>query len=263
MVRIKNYVTPDNLAEAYRVLNEKRSNAVLGGCTYLRLTSRRIDTAIDLSRLGLNYIRETEDAVEIGAMATYREIEVSKILQSLYSGILPQSVMSIVGVQFRNSATVGATVYSRYGFSDLNTALLALNAEAVLYHAGQVPLELFLERGAPKDLLEKVIIPKTDITASFKYLRNSSGDYAILNTAVSRSRGEWKIVVGARPLRAMIAKEASRYLTGSRMSVEEIDHAAKMTADELAFGANIRSSREYRRTICEVLVRRAIREVIS
>jgi CO/xanthine dehydrogenase FAD-binding subunit len=171
--------------------------------------------------------------------------------------------MVIVGVQFRNLATVGATVYSRYGFSDLNTALLALNPEVVLYHAGRIPMALFLEQGASKDILEKVIIPKADLRASFKYLRNSSGDYAILNVAVARSRDEWKIVVGARPFRAMIAAEASKCLSGSRLQKEDIERAAKTTADELEFGTNMRSSREYRQAVCEVLVQRAIQEVIS
>ena len=37
-----------------------------------------------------------------------------------------EAVRHIVGVQFRNCATVGGSVYGRFGFSDVLTLLLAL-----------------------------------------------------------------------------------------------------------------------------------------
>ena len=45
----------------------------------------------------------------------------------------------IVGVPFRNCATVGGSVFSRFGFSDLTCALLALDASVVLYRGGELP----------------------------------------------------------------------------------------------------------------------------
>ena len=74
LVTIANYLRPESLSEAYE-LNQKKANRVLGGMMWLRLCSPRIQNAIDLSGLDLDYIRETEDAFEIGAMCSLRSLE--------------------------------------------------------------------------------------------------------------------------------------------------------------------------------------------
>jgi CO/xanthine dehydrogenase FAD-binding subunit len=262
LITIQNYVLPKTLEEAYAILNEKRNNVILGGSAFLRMGSKKIGTAIDLSEMDLNFINENEETIEIGAMTTFRKIETSPILQKYFNGILPESVKNIVGVQLRNIVTVGATVYSRYGFSDLITALLSLDAEIILYDMGRISLEKYLEKGSKKDILTKIIIPKIDRKSVFKMMRNSKSDYAILNAAVSNKDDDWKVVVGARPQRAKIAKKASEYLAKNKLTNENIEHAAKLVVEELTFGSNIKGSKEYREAICKVIVKRAIMEVL-
>ena len=46
----------------------------------------------------------------------------------------------------RNCATVGGSVYARFGFSDILTCLLALDAYVELYHGGMVPIKEFAAR---------------------------------------------------------------------------------------------------------------------
>ncbi|WP_432401516.1 FAD binding domain-containing protein [Wukongibacter sp. M2B1] len=263
MLAIQNYLLPETLEEAYKALIEKRNNKILGGCGFLRMGSQKIGTAIDLSNLNLDFIAEGENIVEIGAMTTFRQVETSSVMKKYFDGILPKSVEHIVGVQLRNIVTVGATVYSRYGFSDFITALLCLEAKVVLHSGGEILLEEFLKNGVERDILIKIIIPKSNRRAVFKMMRNSKSDYAILNISVSKLDKDWKIVVGARPQRAEIAKEASSYLTNSNETVEEIEHAAMLAVNELTFGSNMRGSKEYRRSICKVLIKRAILEVLS
>ncbi|MGI6684085.1 MAG: FAD binding domain-containing protein [Bacillota bacterium] len=263
MYSIRQYVFPESLAEAYRLLQADSGNTIIGGGAYLRLSNKIIETAIDISRLDLDFIREETDSIEIGAMTTFREIETSPLLKKYFSGILPESVKDIVGVQLRNIVTAGATVYARFGFSDFITALLALDVEVELYHAGRMPLEKFLKEGAPRDILVKLVIKNTAGKASFQAMRNSYGDYAILNAAVSKLGDHWKIVVGARPGRGEIAREASKYLEQCGLTPEEIEEAARMAAKELTFGSNIRGSREYREAICPVLIKRAVQEVLA
>jgi CO/xanthine dehydrogenase FAD-binding subunit len=219
---------------------------------------------VDISRLGLNYIIETEDTMEIGAATTLREVENSPILNSYFNGILNKSVRHIVGVQLRNLATVGANVFARFGFSDLNTALLALDVDVELYQAGRMPLAKFLQKGVGgRDILVKLIIQKSERQASFQMMRNSQGDYAILNVAVSRLEEDWRIVIGARPGRCEIAQQASVLLGKGDPTVEQIERAAQMAVGEMTFGSNIRGSKEYRQRICPVLIKRAVQEVLA
>lgn len=263
MYSIGEYIFPQSLEEAYGLLLEKPGNTIMGGSTYLRLGNKKIDKAIDISRLGLDFIKEYDDIIEIGGMTTLRDIETSTLLTEYFAGVLPQSVKNIVGVQLRNMATVGATVYSRYGFSDLNTALLTLDVDVELFHKGPIPLKKFMAEGAPGDILVKLIIQKSDRKASFKAMRNSHGDYAILNAAVSNEGDDWRIVVGSRPGRGELAREASKYLGQSGLTAEEITTAAQMAAKELTFGSNIRGSKEYREAVCPVLIKRAVQEVLT
>ena len=152
MFTLMELVQPSSLEEAYEILMKRKNNIVIGGSAFLRMGEKRIGTGIDLSNLNLNLIEETEDYIEIGAMTTLRDLEVSPILNNYFDKVIPNSVKDIIGVQFRNVATVGGSVFSRYGFSDLIVALLSLDTEVELYKGGKMSLEEFLNKEYEKDL---------------------------------------------------------------------------------------------------------------
>jgi len=252
-------VQPETIDDAYKILMARRNNAVLGGCAFLRLGSSRIGTGIELSKLDLNYIIEQQEHIEIGAMTTFRDIETSVVLQEYFNGILPTAVSNIIGVQFRNVVTVGASVYAKYGFSDLITALLALDTEVQLYKAGRMPLAEFLARPYKKDLLTKIFIKKNNRGASYQHLRSSASDFPIVNVAVSKLENDWLIVAGAMPSRAKIALHASTQLAKGNINIDEI---ATMAVEEFMFGTNARGTAQYRKAMCKVLITRGIKEVL-
>lgn len=263
MLTIQDYAVVNSLDEAYEILKKRRINTLLGGGGFLRLGSKRIGTAIDLSNLGLDYINELDDVIEIGAMTSFRQIETSSVLQKYFAGVLPKAVSTIGGIQLRNIVTIGATVYSRYGFSDLLTALMVLDADVLLYQKGKISLKKFMKEGSPRDIVSKIIIPKTDLRASFLSLRNSKNDLAVLNAAVSRQGLSWRIAVGARPQRAALALNAAEYLAGTPLSPESIRRTAELASQELVFGTNLRAGADYRKNICQVLIKRAVTEVLQ
>lgn len=263
MFTLRDFVQPETLEEAYNTLIAKRSNTVLGGGAFLKLGSKRIGVGIDLSKLHLNYIKLEAGFFEIGAMTPLRDIETSLILQNYCNGILPKSVTNIVGVQLRNTATVGASVFAKFGFSDLITALLALDAEVELFNAGKMPLKDFLDQPFERDILIKVLLKEEQRKASYQSLRNSATDFPILNAAVSNFRDQWTIVVGARPFKAEIAQKASIELDKTDFSSQAIQKICNIAAEELGFGTNTRGTAEYRRAMCKVLIKRAITEVLQ
>ncbi|HWR41691.1 FAD binding domain-containing protein [Sporomusa sp.] len=265
MFTLLSIAQPETLQDAYKVLTAKKSNAILGGCAYLRMGSQTIHTGVDLSKLGLDFIKEHDTYIEIGAMASLRDVETNSAINKCFSGVLSKSVRSIIGVQFRNVATVGASVFSRYGFSDFLTALMALDTEVELYKGGRLTLAEFMDMPRAKDILIKVIIHKTNRTAAYLTLRNSQSDYPVLTVAVSRLDADWKIAVGARPTRAKLAAQAAVLLAnaGSDVTPDVLEQAAKIAAEELPFGANMRASAEYRSAMCKTLVKRAIAEVAA
>ncbi|WP_425448372.1 FAD binding domain-containing protein [Dethiothermospora halolimnae] len=264
MINIKEYVFPQNIDEAYEYLISKKNTTVFGGGAFIKMGSKNIALAIDLSKIDLNYIKEDDNNIEIGAMTTFGDIERSGLLSKYFNNTLSKSVREIVGVQFRNIVTVGATVYSRYGFSDLITGLLALNTKVKLYKQGVITLKKFLEEGSKeRDILEKIIIEKDNRKATFKSMRNSNGDYAILNVAVSKLDDKYKIAVGARPGRGILAYRTMKYLNGHKVTEETLEKACEILTDEIEFGTNKRGSKEYRKGVSKTLVKRCIMEVIK
>ena len=256
---------PDTLEAAYKVLKEKKSNAVLGGCAYLRLGSQKINTGVDLSKLGLRYIKDSASSIEIGAMTGLRDIETNVALNNYADGLLPKAAANIIGVQFRNVVTVGASVFMRYGFSDVITALLALDTEVELVKGGQMTLAAFLDTPRSKDILTKIVINKTKGHAAYQSLRNSASDYPLLTVAVSQLDGEWKIAVGARPTRAKLAMQAATLLgqAGNDMTAVIVEQAVQAAVGELSFGDNRRASAAYRQVVAETLIKRAVAEVVA
>ena len=176
MLTIGNYVKVKTLEEAYE-LNQARNSRIMGGMMWMRLGNARVKTIIDMSELGLNEIEETDHVFRIGAMCTLRQLEEHEGLRKFYGDGIAESLRHIVGVQFRNQATVGGSIYGRYGFSDVLTALLALDTFVELYNGGTVRLSEFVNRKADKDILVSVIVRKSKRKFRYESIRQTKTDF--------------------------------------------------------------------------------------
>ena len=172
MLKIKNYVKVKSIEEAYE-LNQKKTACVLGGMVWLKMGNRNVSTAIDLSGLGLDTIQEHDDEFVIGCMTSLHDLETNQALHEYTHGAMRESLRHIVGVQFRNCATVGGSIYGRYGFSDVLTMFLAMDTWVELYEAGRVPLTEFADMKKDNDILVNIIIRKTPLFCCYLSQRNT------------------------------------------------------------------------------------------
>jgi putative selenate reductase FAD-binding subunit len=258
---IKNYVVAEDLAQAYE-LNQKKNNTILGGIAWLKMGERNIQTAIDLSKLGLDKIEEDDESFKIGCMCTLRELEIHKSLNSYFNSTIAKSLVHIVGVQFRNCATIGGSIYSRFGFSDILTVLMALDTHVELYKGGIIPLEKYKDMPYDSDILVRIIIKKDSRSVSYLTHRMSATDIPSLAVAVSRYEGKWKVVLGARPQRATAVSNSEEILSETP-SKEEIDSLLNQVIENVKFGSNMRGSKEYRQILAKVFINRAIDEIVG
>lgn len=263
MLSMQVYTTPTTLNEAYDLLHSSRNNVILGGCGFLRLGKKKIGTGVDLKNLKLDYISFKEDYLEVGAMTRLHTLERDIDINKLSDGILSKAIASIVGVPFRNTVTIGGSVYGKYGFSDVITALLALKAEVLLHKAGSMTLEAFLDKKHEKDILISVRIPINKGTGSYSGFRHSSGDFPLLTVATTCNSDEVNIVVGARPMGAVLAKGAMSYLADHGFTPDSIGNASEIAADELVFGSNMRASAKYRKKLAKTIIERSLLEVCA
>lgn len=249
MLKIKEIVRPQSLEEAYE-LNQKRTNRILGGMLWIRMSNIQIQKAIDLSGLGLDKIEETEEEFSIGCMVTLRELELHTGLNTCFEGLIRRSVEDIVGVQFRNSATIGGSLFGRFGFSDVLTAFLVLDTYVELYRGGVCPLAEFASGKRDNDILVRVIVKKTKGHYAYQSYRNTKTDFPVLAVAMAQAENGVKAAVGARPQRAEV-----------RIVTDMEKNTLKALADSFAYGSNMRASAEYRKHLASVLLKRAAEEI--
>lgn len=249
MLRIREYRKVESLEEAYE-LNQKKTNRIIGGGLWMKIGDWNLMTAIDLSGLGLDQISETEDEFVIGCMATLRDLEVHPGLNAYTDGAVKQSVCHIVGVQFRNCATVGGSIYGRFGFSDVLTLFAALDCYVELYKGGNVPIQEFIHMNYDNDILVAVHIVKTPVKITYLSQRNTATDFPVIAVAVSEYNEKLHVSIGARPVRA-------ETLTLDLSEKADMEHLVKKVQEQFSFGSNRRGSADYRRHIAGVLVKRA------
>lgn len=190
-------------ARGVRAAAVEQDRARYGGGLWMRLQHRTIPCAIDLSACGLDQIEESDDAFVIGAMTPLSVLESHADFARATNGVFTAAVRDIVGPQFCNLATVGGSLYGRFGFSDVLGALLALECEVKFTGAGRMSLADLCEEGYPRDVLERVVVHRRPYQASYKCLRRQAADFPVVNVAAAYWGDEWHVAVGARPCRAL------------------------------------------------------------
>lgn len=229
---------------------------------------------VDLSGLGLSYVRKEHGMIAIGAMATFAEILESKVTREL--DCLVQSAAEIGCVQTRNVATIGGNICSAVPSADSAPPLLALDARVKI--AGRnnkriVPLNEFFT-GPKKNALkpteimmeiEVATLPPRTGTSFMKIGRRQAMTLAVVSAAAlisldktGRMIENVRIALGAVapiPLRAV---KAESMLKGCEASEDLIERAAATAAEEAAPISDLRATQAYRRQVSRVLVQRAL-----
>ena len=247
MMTIREYKRAESLEEAWQ-LNQKKANRILGGMIWLKMETINVGTAIDLSGLGLDTIEETDAGFSIGAMVTLRQLETHPGLEAFTHGAVREALRHIVGVQLRNLATVGGSIYSRFGFSDVLTLFLAMDCSVELYKGGIVPLREYAERPYDRDIVVRLLVRKEAADYCYQSVRNSQTDIPVLTCASVKDENGYRFAIGARPARAQI------YAQPVDKTAEQMAEAVRA---EIKTGSSLRGSAEYRRHLAGVLVRRA------
>lgn len=111
-------------------------------------------------------------------MVSLREMEIHQGLNKYFHGAIADCVKDIIGVQFRNQATIGGSVFGRFGFSDVLTCLLALDTSVELYKGGLVPLAEFIKMKRDNDILVRIRIRKDGRSICYLAERNCKNRFS-------------------------------------------------------------------------------------
>lgn len=264
-MEIKNYYKASTLEDAYNKLNEHSSNIIAGGGAWLKMSTADHETMVDLSGLSLNRIQEKEKFIEIGSLVTLRDFEVNSSIKALGKGYISEAAGSVMGVGFRNVASIGGSIIGKFPFSDLITPLLTLTIKLHFYPEGEMTLEEYIKsKGKFNSILTKIVIEKENGKGYFKKVGNTVLDFSILNIAIYHGIHGFRIAIGSRPGVGVLAHEAMDYLNQlKKVNDSDIDQAVDLVLTHIRFGSNEAASESYRRELAKVYVKRGLMEVIS
>ena len=262
-MKANEYYRALSLEDAYSKLLENPSNVLLGGGLWLKKIGQSYNALIDISALGLNKIEDKANEVVVGAMVTQRDFENSKAIQNLFGGAIAFSTREVMGVNFKNLATFGGSIMGRYPFSDVICGLLPYDVSLEFYPKQTMSLNEYLSyKGKLSAILVAVHIQKGKGKGFYKKVKTTALDFPIVNIAVARVDGQYRIAVGARPAGAALAYKATEYINSVKNPGEkEFEEVGRLAVNELSFLDNKDASKEYREELAKVYVRRGLEEV--
>jgi len=181
-VNIKEWFRPGSVDEVLEIIQNGKGIPYAGGTGLLK---GQVTGLIDLRRLNLNYIRETEAGTAIGANTKFNDI--AHFQWSDGRRILAQALGRAASNPLRNLITLGGSLAFRPVWSNVPTPLLALNAivKVAGTQVAAYPIADFLQlkRGS-KFLITEVLIPPASGHGVYYRFARIRFDYSALDLAV-------------------------------------------------------------------------------
>jgi carbon-monoxide dehydrogenase medium subunit len=238
-----------------------------GGHSLMPLMKLRLavpETVIDIGRIGeLNYIREDDGHIAIGALTTHSDIARSAALAAALP-LLANAAGQIGDPQVRHCGTIGGSLAHSDPAADLPAVALALDATFVArgpsgsreIAASEFFLGLFETVLLPGELLTEIRIPRPASAGwSFQKFSKRGIDWAIVGVAVQGSSVAL-VNMGSTPVRARGVEEALAAGSAPR-------EAAARAAEGTSPSDDLNAPRAYREHLARVLVGRALAESAS
>jgi aerobic carbon-monoxide dehydrogenase medium subunit len=274
------YYSPRTLDEAISLLQKLGSDAKLlsGGQSLIPMMKLRLlspQFIVDINRIpGLDYIRESDGQLRIGALTREHEIETSDLVKSKFP-ILLDTAKVIADPLVRSQATVCGNLAHGDPANDHPATMLALGATVVAMGPNgqrEIAVEsffpgLFTTALEAEEILTEIRVPLPPPSSGGAYLKmeRKVGDFATAGVAAQitldgaetcKRAGLGLTNVGMTPIKA---RKAEQFLANKTLDEPTIKQAAELAASESEPMDDIRGSADYKRDLVRVLAARALR----
>ncbi len=276
------YHAPRSVGEVVALLARHDNARVLaGGQSLMPMMNLRVaspDHLIDLGHVSeLAGIEDRGATISIGAMTTQRAVERSSLIRA-HCPLLAQAIDCVGHQQTRNRGTIGGSLCHLDPGAELPVVAMAIGAELTIAGPSgerKLPFSAFptgyLSVALESDeILTRIEIPKAtpDERSAFLEFNRRPADFAIVSVAVrvllaaGGRNGEATIVAGGvshAPIRLGAVEDVLR---GQLAATTLFDTAAATIADLECDGDDLYPA-DFRREICAVLIRRALRQAMG
>lgn len=275
------YAAPRSISEAVDLLKGGGESAkvIAGGQSLLPLLKLRLTLPtllVDISRIpGLEYMREAEGSLRLGAMTRMADVEASSLLKRKYP-IIHDASKVIADPLVRNLGTVGGNISHGDPANDMPAVTLALDAEfeatgptgTRTIRAKDFFLDTYSVALDHEDILTEIRFPLAASRSGSAYLKveQKVADFAAAGVGVFLhvdAKGECDRVgigltaVGPKAVKATKAEDA---LLGRKPTDREaVKNAAVLAAAASTPVSDIRGTAEYKRGLVKLLTARAVK----
>lgn len=272
---LKQYLRPDSIEAALEFINQSTDDVkLLAGGTSLAFTHPTVHTIVDITRLPLSGIQLHNDAIEIGATVTIRDLERHPLLQSYCNKILPCACDRLASTPLRNLITVGGNLLGGFPWSDLPVALVTLDTELVIATTQGESIRPIAPNGIvkrhdliqPGEILTRIRLSADRVAARGAFIKFSRTevDFGIVVVAVSFNLDSQGCIVQPRVACGSVTPEAMRIpaaevlLDGKHPCEELFEEAGNVGRAAVTLRADTRAPEDYRREMLGVTITRAL-----
>ena len=279
------YAAPKTVREAVDLLKSKGEGAkvLAGGQSLIPLLKLRLASPallIDIGKVsGLDYIRESDGFLRVGALVRVADLNSSDLLKRKYPSIHDASGV-IADPLVRNLGTVGGNISHGDPANDLPAVMLASGAELVATGPGGERVisaegffaDTFVTALAHDEILTEIRVPVPPPRNGGAYLKleQKVADFAAAGVAVQlalNSASECaRVGIGLTAVgpTAIKAKRAEDAMTGKKVSDRAaVAEAAALAADASSPATDIRGTAEYKKGLVRLLVARGLKKAFE
>lgn len=275
------YAAPSSLQEAVGLLSDPEAKVLAGGHSLLPLMKLRLaqpKLLVDIGRIpGLAYVRRENGVLAVGALATYRDLQLSQEVHQA-APVVAEAVHEVGDPQVRAKGTLAGALAHADPAGDLPAVALALGGVVrVVGPNGERDLDLdsFFVDMLTTQLGEQEIIREVRLNvqpagtgAAYQKFDQPASHYALTGICAVIGVAGGKIssarlgVTGVGP-KAYRPTAVEQALIGIAPVDEDVKGAVASVADGIDVQGDIHASPEYRAHLARVLTRRAVVQAAS
>ncbi len=277
------YVAPKTIPEAVALLSSHHEAKILsGGQSLIPIMKFRFATPpliVDINRIeGLDYIREPNGWLLIGALAREADLEDSQLVRDKYP-LLHDTSRSIADPLVRNMATIAGNLAHADPANDHPATMTAYRAQFVATGPKgnrTIAVDDFFKGAfhtalASDEILTEVQIPMPAPRSGGAYMKleRKVGDFATAGVAVQlnldTSGKVQQIGIGLTNVahKVLRASRSEQALRGQMPNEQLIAQAGQYAQEDCQPGDDLRGPAEYKRNVTRVLTMRAIGKALE
>ena len=278
MLNVTCYARPRSLEEALELMAAGDRTPIAGGTDVIvQLRHGGPTKLVDVADLGLNFVRDEGEVLEVGACVTHSVLSRHPAVRTGLP-LLSLAAGCVGTEQIRNRGTVGGNVVNASPSADTVPALLSHGAELVLVSQSgtrTVPLGQFisgpyLTHKKPDELLHSIrcrrAAPNTRV-AFMKVGRRAAVNISRMTVAVCAEAAadgvirDLRLSVGSAFPIACRLDEVEALLRGKRLTAELSREAGALASELMVKTTGVRWSTPYKRPVLAGLVEQVLSEV--